>query len=119
MTDEGKEAHRPIASLIRKSEKARRKLAPGTWQHSMLGDNLKALNMASAMMGGEANATDGLTQDDFHEAIRAFAVMMDRTGKALEKFPAGSSQHSLLRNRLAALRMAEALVKAALDDAVA
>ena len=32
----------PIASLISKSEKAQQKLAQGTWQHKMLGNNLKA-----------------------------------------------------------------------------
>jgi len=40
----------PIASLIRKSEKAREKLAQGTWQHTMLGDNLKALSIASPLL---------------------------------------------------------------------
>ncbi len=40
----------PIASLISKSEKARGKLAQGTWQHTMLGDNLKALYIASPLL---------------------------------------------------------------------
>lgn len=33
----------PIASLISKSEKARQKLTPGTWQYAMMERNLKAL----------------------------------------------------------------------------
>lgn len=40
----------PIASLISKSEKAQKKLAQGTWQHTMLRDNLKALYMASPLL---------------------------------------------------------------------
>jgi len=47
-TGELQEARRPIASLISKSKKAQQKLAPGTWQHTMLRDNLKALQIASA-----------------------------------------------------------------------
>lgn len=40
----------PIASLISKSEKAQEKLVPGTWQHTMLGDNIKALYIASPLL---------------------------------------------------------------------
>ena len=47
----------PIASLISKSEKAREKLAPGTWQYTMLGNNLNALQMAAPRL---AQALNGL-----------------------------------------------------------
>ena len=40
----------PIASLISKSEKAQKKLAKGTWQHTMLSNNLKALYIASPFL---------------------------------------------------------------------
>ncbi|HWQ76813.1 MAG TPA: hypothetical protein VN441_16020 [Syntrophomonas sp.] len=40
----------PIASLISKSEKAQKKLAEGTWQYTMLKDNLKALYIASPLL---------------------------------------------------------------------
>ncbi len=40
----------PIASLISKSEKAQEKLAQGTWQHTMLSSNLKALYIASPLL---------------------------------------------------------------------
>lgn len=113
--DDLREAHGPIASLISKSEKAQQKLAPGTWQHSMLRDNLKALRVASALMSPKARDVDGYSQDDLRDALGALASMIDRTEHALEKFSPGTSQHSLLRNRLGALRVAEALVKAELN----
>jgi len=114
-TDELQEARRPIASLISKSEKAQQKLAPGTWQHTMLRDNLKALHMASGLMNKETNDTDNFTRGDLQEALRALASMMSKTEKAQAKFPPGTSQHTLQRNRLRALRIAEALIKAELD----
>ena len=40
----------PIASLISKSEKAQSKVAQGTWQHTMLSNNLKALYIASPIL---------------------------------------------------------------------
>ncbi len=43
-------AEAPILSLIHKSEKARQKLSPGTWQDTTTGDNLKALYIASSLL---------------------------------------------------------------------
>lgn len=45
-----KNALAPIASLISKSEKARAKLVQGTWQHTMLSNNLKALYIVSPLL---------------------------------------------------------------------
>ncbi|MBE6011580.1 MAG: hypothetical protein E7234_03375 [Lachnospiraceae bacterium] len=45
-----KESLAPFASLISKSEKAQKKLAQGTWQHTMLSNNLKALYIASPLL---------------------------------------------------------------------
>lgn len=113
--NELQEALRPIASLIGKSEKAQQKLAPGTWQHTMLEDNLKALRIASALMTEKVHTADDFTRDDLREALRAFASMIGRTEKALAKFSPGTSQHTLQQNRLKALRVAEAMTKAELD----
>jgi hypothetical protein len=113
-TDELQDALRPIASLISKSEKAQHKLAPGTWQHTMLRDNLRALHLATALMNEETNAADSFTRDDLQGALRALASMISRAEKAQAKFSPGTSQHTLQRNRLQALRTAEGLVKAKL-----
>lgn len=45
-----KHALAPLTSLISKSEKAQTKLAQGTWQHTMLGNNLKALHRALPLL---------------------------------------------------------------------
>jgi hypothetical protein len=109
-TGELQEAIGPISSLISKSEKAQQKLKPGTWQHTMLQQNLRALHIASALMR-KTNDADELTQEDFQTALRAFAVMTDRSEQAQSKFAPGTSQHTLQRNRLKAFRTAEALIK--------
>jgi len=109
-TDELQEALRPIASLISKSEKAQQKLAPGSWQHTMLRDNLKALHHASALMNKKTNDTDNFTQDDLQEALRAFASMISKTENAQAKFSPGTSQHTLQRNRLKALRIGRNII---------
>jgi len=78
----------------------------------MLRDNLKALHHVSALMNRETDDTNDFTRDDLQEALRAFASMINKTEKAQAKFSPGTPQHSLLRNRLKALRLAEALLKA-------
>jgi hypothetical protein len=115
-TDELQEARQPIASLISKSEKAQQKLAIGTWQHTMLRDNLKALHIASALMNKVTSDADNLTRDDLQEALLAFVSMITRANKAQAKFSPGTSQHTLQRNRLKSLRIAEALTKMELDN---
>ncbi len=113
--DDVQEALRPIASLISKSEKAQQKLAPGSWQYAMLRDNLKALHIASALMNEEADDTDSLTQDDLREALCTLASLIGRTEKAQDGCALGTSQHSLQRNRLKALRIAEAVTRMEFD----
>jgi hypothetical protein len=114
-TDALQELPPPIASLISKSKKAQRKVAPGTWQHAMLRDNLKALHIASELMTKGTDDTDRWTRDDLHAAKQAFDSMINKTEKAQARFSPGTSQHTLLRNRLKALRLAEGLIQKASD----
>lgn len=114
-SDDLQEALRPIASLISKSENAQQKLAPGSWQHTMLQDNLTALHIASVLMNRQADDTDSFTRDDMQQALPALVSMIGRTEKAQAKFLPGTSQHTLQRNRLKALRIAEAMITAELD----
>ncbi len=104
------ESLRPIASLISKSEKAQQRVASGTWQHTMLQDNLTALRLASALINDE-NARTRFAHDEMQATLPAFASMITKTEQAQGKFPPGTSQHTLLRNRLHALRLAESLIK--------
>ena len=107
-------ARAPIASLIGKSEKAQQKLAPETWQYKMLQDNLRALRLAETLLDGPTNAATKFAPDDLLAALRALASMMAKTEPALAKFALGTSQHTLSRNRLQALRTATAMVEAEL-----
>ncbi|HMP91082.1 MAG TPA: hypothetical protein PJ991_12835 [Kiritimatiellia bacterium] len=109
--DEVQQALRPIASLISKSEKAQQKVAPGTWQHAMLRDNLNALHIASELMTKTTDDTDRWTRDDLHAVLQAFVSMIGKTEKARARFSPGTSQHTLQRNRLKALRIAKELIQ--------
>lgn len=109
-------ALRPLASLISKSEKAQQKLKPGSWQHTMLAQNLKALRFATAHLQGEPEAAEALSSAELQEALQAMAAMIARTAGAQAKFAPGSSQHSLQQNRLNALRIAEAVIRQQSQD---
>lgn len=103
---------KPLLSLIGKSEKAQQKLAPGTWQHAMLRDNLEALHIGHAMMGGKP--TGDVSHTELTKAQQSLASMIAKAEGAQAKFSPGTSQHTLLKNRIAALQMAAHLIAAAL-----
>lgn len=106
--DELRDARHPLASLLSKAERAQQKVAPGTWQHTMLRDSVNALRLALAIMGGESPVAAAFTRADRQKALRALASVVGRAGKP--KFAPGTSQHTLQQNRLRALRVAEALI---------
>ena len=92
--------------------KAQQKLAPGTWQHTMLRDNLRMLHLATRRMNKGMGPAVRIAPGNLPEALRAFTAMIRRTQNAQAKFAPGTSQHSLLRNRLKALWLANACLKA-------
>lgn len=113
--DDLQEVIRPIASLISKSGKALLKLKAGTWQHRMLEGNLRALHIALGVLGGAPAGVSAPAQEELQAARAALAAMAERGAKAQAKFAPGMSLYSLQRNRIRALRTAEALIAAALS----
>lgn len=84
-TDELQEVIQPIDSLISKSEKAQQQLKPGTWQHTMLQQNLGALRIASALMR-RTNSAEAPMREDLQTALCAFTVLASKCEKARAKF---------------------------------
>jgi len=114
-TSELEQARCPIASLISKSEKAQQKVVPGTWQHTMLRDNLKALHIVSELMTRETSDKNNFTRDDLQETLCAVAALRSKTEKSQAKFFPGTSHYTLQQNRFKALCIAELVTKAELD----
>ncbi|MDR0696673.1 MAG: DUF5946 family protein [Christensenellaceae bacterium] len=104
-----RETRRAILSLQSKSEKASSKLNADTWQYRMMTDNVKACGIALALIDGtSAVAIEHTTLNE------AFAVLSDALRRAeavIGKFAEGTSQHTLQRNRIAALKVALTLIK--------
>ena len=106
---------RPLLSLVAKSEKALLKLSPGGWQHTMLSQNLHALHLAIRLLDGERLETmTGIDREESLTAQDAFAKMIGKTEQALSTFTPGTSQHTLLKNRVKALRCGEVAFRATL-----
>lgn len=64
--EELEKALAPITSLISKSEKAREKLAQGTWQHTMLSDLLNGLYLASPPLAKALDRAKAREGDSLH-----------------------------------------------------
>ena len=67
------------------------------------------------LMNKETADINHFTLEDLQAALRAFASMISKTNKARVKFTPGTSQHTLQRNRLKALQIAEAVIKVELN----
>ncbi len=111
--DEMRNALRPVASLISKSEKAQLKLDPGSWQHAMLRRNLKALRLAHGLLDPRADDVSTASREDLREGLLTLDSMISRV-EHTKAFPPGTSAHTLQRNRLRALRIARAAMQAEL-----
>ena len=103
----------PLASLLAKSEKALRRLEPGTWQHAMLRDNIAALRLAVALLARESGGLRP-SRAELAAGKAALAAMARRARKARAGLVPGTAAHSLQRNRLAALAAARQAVDGAL-----
>jgi len=59
---------------------------------------------------------DDFTKKDIAEALQAIASMIDRSEKSQKKFAQGTSQHTLLKNRIKALNIASSLITRKLTE---
>ena len=51
------------------------------------------------------------TREEMEEAERAIASLLHKCERAVEKLTAGTSQYTLMQNRIAALRIALTLIR--------
>jgi len=76
----------------------------------MLEANLKALHIAHALMQEGPPIKTRFPQNELDDAQWSMASMIAKTEEAQAKFSSGTSQHTLLRNRLSALKAALASI---------
>ncbi len=57
------------------------------------------------------------TREELTEALRAVTSVIHKCEKAQEKFPGGTSHHTLLVNRLNAMYISKTLIEEALSQA--
>ena len=113
------EARLAIASMIRRTEKAKEKFAQGTSQHTLLTNRLKALAIASSLILkelAESNDIDHYTKEDLEEALAPIASLISKSEKAQSKVAQGTWQHMMLSSNLKALYIASPLLTNALNE---
>lgn len=103
------EAHRAIVSLRNKSEKASGKLKADSWQKKQMDSYVKAADIALQLINGDT--TIPFTCESLHEANKSLADALRRAEEVIGKFAVGSPQHTLLKNRIAALKIALTLIE--------
>ena len=110
------EAARAISSALMKSEKVLLKVKEGSPQFRMTEENIRAFQIALALIRREQGAQDALVfgKEELASAQAAFASMTARVEKVLPKFAGGTSQHTLAVRRIRAFEIAEHLIQAEL-----
>ncbi|MDR0445454.1 MAG: hypothetical protein LBH17_00200 [Oscillospiraceae bacterium] len=106
--DELSAAHRAISSLRSKSDKASGKLKAESWQYKSMRSNVEACDLAMRLMDGDA---DTIPHDKLDEARKTLTDALNRSGGVIGKFTEGTPQHTLQKNRIAALKIALALIE--------
>ncbi len=107
------EAARAISSALMKSEKALLKLKEGSPQFRLMAENIRAFQIALALIRREQGGQETLTfgREELAQAQAAFASMIFRVEKVLPKFAAGTPQHTLAVRRIRAFETAEHLIQ--------
>ncbi|HOG52441.1 MAG TPA: hypothetical protein PLT03_01060 [Bacillota bacterium] len=99
---------RAISSFRGKAEKSSYKLKEGSWQRNLMDSYVKAADVALKLIDDD-EASFG--QEELITAHKSLADALLRAERAIGRFPAGSSQHTLQRNRIDALKAAMKLIE--------
>lgn len=87
----------------------------GTSQHTLLKIRIKALYISKSLITDE-NVMDKYTKEELIEALRPVSSIISKCEKAQQKFTEGTSQWTLLKKRIKALRISLSLIKKALEE---
>ncbi len=107
-----------VAAMAGKTEGAKRKFAPGTSQHTLQANRLRALKIASSLISRELAASEAVdySKEDLEKALAPLASLMSKSEKARQKLAPGSWHHTMLGKNLKALRIAAPLLAKALRE---
>lgn len=107
-----------IASMIQRTEMALTKFTPGTAQHSLLTNRLQALEIAGALIAADGGVDDEVAYDQpaLEKAEAPLTSLLTKSTKSRTKVKAGSWQHKMLDENIAALERALALLTDKLES---
>ncbi len=107
------EAARAIASALSKSEKAILKLKEGSPQFRPTAENIRAFQIASALIRREQGGMEAFAfgKEELAPAQATYASMIVCVEKIQPKFAVGTSQHTLTVRRLRAFEIAANLIQ--------
>lgn len=111
------DALKTIASMIERSEKAQGKFAPGTSQHTLQKNRIKALCIVASLIKNELAepVPERYTKKDMEDALAPLASLISKSEKAQKKLAGGTWQRAMLQNNLRALYIASPLLANALS----
>lgn len=105
-----------LADMIRRSEEAMAKFAPGTAQHTLQVNRIHALKVADALVKQERGGAHmpSWAQEALEKAVAPLRSLASKSEKALQKLASGTWQKAMLERNLRALHEAMPLLEKAL-----
>lgn len=102
-----------VKSAIARCEKIQPKFQPGTAQHSLLKNRLRALRAAQRLLSGEG---EDIPVEDLEAALPPIASILHKTETARRKHPEGSVTYQRLSPTVRAMETVKALLEQALSQ---
>lgn len=101
------DAMRVVESAISRCEKIQPKFQPGTAQHSLLKNRLRALRTAQRLLSGEAG---GIPKEELEAALPPAASILRKTEAARRKHPADSPAYKRFSPTIRAMELVKDLL---------
>jgi len=113
------EAMQSISTMIERSKKAQEKFQPGTSQHTLQVNRIRALEISVFLIESELAGSitnNAWTPEDMDKSLAPLKSLISKSEKAQTKLKEDSWQYKMLDENLKALHIALPLLERAIEE---
>lgn len=99
-----------VSSAISRCEKAWPKFAPGTSQHTLLNNRIKALTIAKFLLTRDAGIS-GYTKEELTDALRPVSSIIGKCETAQKKYAQGTPQYKRFDGMIRAMSVSKSIIE--------
>ena len=111
---EREEALRFVTSVIERCRRMQPRFAPGTAQHTLLKNRIRAMEIARSLL--ESGHAEGWPEAELAAAREPIASIIRKCGKARSKYGPGTAQYRRFDRIVRAMELSAALLQGELEN---